>query len=384
MENNNQGQEAVEKMTIWLSHENELGKAPAKIEVAGEFDYDGNHYYILKYKKNIFSKWLVGVCGFDADGDECGHTFSEFEPYNESTAQERCIAMVEYMKEYWRSRFLAELERLGVTEEEWDSMSVEEREAKKAEASEREQEMGAGQRQGFILLESASFDFEKLIADLDSDWGFEMGEHELKNDNLVFHWDDVLMAVSLIPAPVPEKEAEHYAAANYLWREAVETTKRHQAHLIVFAINDKGDAISAGALFSMLISSCINQKEVLGIYTGGTVYEPAYYKKTAAAMEKGELPVLIWVYVGLAKREGSFDVYTYGMDLFGKPEMEILGSVHSAEDLLNFMYGVIEYVIKTGMTFRDGETLSFCSDEHLTVTRSEAVYVDGESLKIAY
>ena len=49
-------QEAVSIMTGWLSHENELGKAPAKIEVAGEFDYDDNHYYILKFKKNIFSK----------------------------------------------------------------------------------------------------------------------------------------------------------------------------------------------------------------------------------------------------------------------------------------------------------------------------------------
>ena len=39
--------QAVTDMIEWLSDEHELGKAPSKIEVAGEFDYDDAHYYIL-------------------------------------------------------------------------------------------------------------------------------------------------------------------------------------------------------------------------------------------------------------------------------------------------------------------------------------------------
>lgn len=38
---------AVEIMTGWLGHKNELGKKPAKIKAAGSFSYEGNTYVIL-------------------------------------------------------------------------------------------------------------------------------------------------------------------------------------------------------------------------------------------------------------------------------------------------------------------------------------------------
>ena len=36
---------AMESLTEWLAHPAELGKAPAKIECAGEFDLHDLHYY---------------------------------------------------------------------------------------------------------------------------------------------------------------------------------------------------------------------------------------------------------------------------------------------------------------------------------------------------
>lgn len=377
-------QEAVSIMTGWLSHENELGKAPAKIEVAGEFDYDDNHYYILKFKKNIFSKWQLGVCGFDEDGEECGHTFSEFEPYDPKTAQESCIAIIEYMKEYWKSRFRAELERRGVTEEEYETMTEEEWQAKGAEADEKEQEAGIGGRQGFVLLETPEFDFEQMISELKTTWGMEIEDYELENGNLVFEYENNLMAVSLMETPIPDGEAEYFAQANYMWKEAVETTKKHQAHLVVFTISREGNPIEAACNFTVLVSSCLSQKSVLGIYTTGTVFEPAFYQKGADAMKKGELPVPIWVYVGLGRNEKGNMGYTYGMEAFGKSEMEILESEHSLEQIQAFLFYVAEYVIKENMIFRDGETISFSSEQKLKITKSEAVNVQGESLKIWY
>ena len=117
---------AIEIMTGWLSHKNELGRKPAKIKAAGSFSYEGNDYVILKFKPEWLGEWQVGVVGFDEEGNECGHTFSEYEKYDEATAKDKCIAIIEYMKEYWRGRFLAELERRGMTEEEYNSLTEEE------------------------------------------------------------------------------------------------------------------------------------------------------------------------------------------------------------------------------------------------------------------
>lgn len=376
-----QKEEAVNIVTGWLSHENELGKAPAKIQVAGEFDYEDNHYYIVKFKESIFSKWEVAVCGFDEDGEECGHTYSDFEPYDPETAQEKCIAMIEYLKEYWKSRFYAELERRGITEEEFENMTEEEWQAKGQEADEREQEEG-GKRHGFILLETPEFDFEQMIAQLKTQWDIEAEDCEIKDGSMVFHFDDNLMAVSLIDAPVPDGEAEYFAETNYMWKEAVETTKKHQAHLVVFTINHEGDSVAAAMAFTMLVSSCLNQKSVLGIYTSGTVFQPQFYQELAEIMKDGEMPIPIWVYLGLASDENGNSGYTYGMDAFGKCEMEILNSSHSLQEIQSFLYYVVEYVIKENMVFRDGETIGFTADEKLKITKSEAVRLDGESLKI--
>ncbi len=90
-------------LTSWLAHPQELGKVPAKIECVGTFELHDMTYYMFKYKKNLFGKWLLGVCG-GFEGDElesCGHTFSEMEEYDASTALEKSKAMVEMIRAYW-------------------------------------------------------------------------------------------------------------------------------------------------------------------------------------------------------------------------------------------------------------------------------------------
>lgn len=97
-------QEAAKAAMIrWLANPAELGKAPKKIELAGEFQLHGMTYFIFKYKKSAFGKWLVGVSGgYEAGSMEhCGHVFSEFQEYNEQTAQQHATDMVEALRSYW-------------------------------------------------------------------------------------------------------------------------------------------------------------------------------------------------------------------------------------------------------------------------------------------
>lgn len=90
-------------MIDWLSDPHELGNTPAKIENAGTFDLHGMRYYLFRYKKSFFGKWLLGVCGGYEDGEleHCGHVFSEMRAYNERTAKEDAIKMVEMIRAYW-------------------------------------------------------------------------------------------------------------------------------------------------------------------------------------------------------------------------------------------------------------------------------------------
>ena len=96
------------------------------------------------------------------------------------------------------------------------------------------------------------------------------------------------------------------------------------------------------------------------------------------------MPLPLWVYVGLVRDENGLSGYTYGLTLFGRLELEIIGTSRSHEELYNFLYNVCEGILSEGMYFHDGETLSFTSDQRLTITKSKAVYVEGDSFKIAY
>ena len=69
---NEQQKAATEVMEEWLSHPDELGKKPAKLEIAGEFDLHDLHYYIFKFKKSLWGSWKVAVCG-GYEGDGLGH-----------------------------------------------------------------------------------------------------------------------------------------------------------------------------------------------------------------------------------------------------------------------------------------------------------------------
>lgn len=75
----NQKELAKMEMVKWLSDPNELGKAPAKIDITNVLNYLGMRYYILKFKKNSLDfKWLLGVCGgYENESlEHCGHVFS--------------------------------------------------------------------------------------------------------------------------------------------------------------------------------------------------------------------------------------------------------------------------------------------------------------------
>ncbi len=97
---------ATENMLAWLSDPQELGKAPSKIECAGQFEYREMTYYIFKFKTGLLGKWLLGVCGgFEEEETEpCGHTYSEMQPYHEDTAQQDCIKMIDKIVAYWQGQ----------------------------------------------------------------------------------------------------------------------------------------------------------------------------------------------------------------------------------------------------------------------------------------
>lgn len=249
-----------------------------------------------------------------------------------------------------------------------------------------DQQRKTGPFASFVLLSSVSWDAEKFRADLLADWGVSCPTDSCDESrgNLVFEVDGMTVAVGLMPAPVPDGEAEHNAATNYLWPEAVEVTKMHQAHLLVAILGGEERALDAGQLWVKATAACCKQENVLGVYACGTVFQPEYYLAAAEAIREEELPIYNWVYFGLYATEAGMNAYTYGLDAFGKDEMEVLNTSAKPGDLRDYLFDIVYYVLSENVVLNDGETIGFTEEQKLPITRSESTVLDGMTLKIGY
>ncbi|WP_083839429.1 DUF4261 domain-containing protein [Mucilaginibacter paludis] len=62
--------------------------------------------------------------------------------------------------------------------------------------------------------------------------------------------------------------------------------------------------------------------------------------------------------------------------------MEILDSKLSLEDLFDFLFNIISYVIDNDITLKDGETIGLTAEQKISIKLSKARFVDGTSIKL--
>ena len=246
---------------------------------------------------------------------------------------------------------------------------------------------------GSVLLSKAEWDKEQLIRDLREEWGIvdeepDEGDEDVENsdDAVVMRVGGMMLIVTLFHGHIPDNEAEINAENNYMWPEAVEVAKAHKAHIMVAVLGEEEKLLERGKLFTKAMAVCCKQKYATGVYTSGVVFEPRFYEGLADMLKKDELPIFNWVWFGLYRSEGGLNGYTYGMDVFGKEEMEVLNTDAEPEDLRDFLASLASYVLACDVTLQDGETIGFSADDKHTITRSPGVSLPEEqmTLKISY
>ena len=246
---------------------------------------------------------------------------------------------------------------------------------------------------GSVLLSKAEWNKEQLIRNLREEWGIvdeesDEGDEDDENsdDAVVMRVGGMMLIVTLFHGHIPDNEAEINAENNYMWPEAVEVAKAHKAHIVVAVLGEEEKLLERGKLFTKAMAVCCKQKYATGVYTSGVVFEPRFYEGLADMLKEDELPIFNWVWFGLYRSEGGLNGYTYGMDVFGKEEMEVLNTDAEPEELRDFLASLASYVLACDVTLQDGETIGFSADDKHTITRSPGVSLPEEqmTLKIGY
>ena len=349
------------------------GRCARRLKEADSFELHGRRYYCFRYKRSFFGKgWLLGVSGgyCGERPEDCGHTAGGA-PYQADTIRTDAVRMVEECREYWMRR------ARGIPDDE-------------AGPSPEVQQLlqllspGSGRRSflGSVLLSRPEFDIKELCAQLEKDWGWPMQAAHIQHaGSVTFDHQGMLAALTLALEPVPEGEAEQYAVNNFHWDGAMDAARSHTAHLQIAVMGTEG-ALETASAFSQLCASCLTQQSACAVCTSGAVFHPAFYRGQAFLLREDEYPVRIWIYIGVTPGQKGLNAYTYGLENFGLPEMEILGSRWPREQLEDFLCELARYALRSGRPFHTGEAAGFSRDERFPISRSPGVSVDGMSLKI--
>ena len=241
---------------------------------------------------------------------------------------------------------------------------------------------------GFVLLDEVRFDAGKYIKDLKEDWNLDYDFEITQEDNtIIADYNGMIMTASLMPASIPDNEAVEQAKTNYRWEKAVEAAEKHKAHLLVSVIN-RGDMdnIEGAKHYVKLLANATKQEGCLGINILGTVIHPQmYYDFAKLYDENDDFPIENIVYIGLYGDENNtVSGYTYGLEQFGKKELEIIKSLEEAEEVYNFLASISDYIITSDVVLNDGETIGFSEEQKIQISVSEGIALDGETVKLGF
>ena len=241
---------------------------------------------------------------------------------------------------------------------------------------------------GFILLENANFDAEKFIKELKADWNLEY-DFEITHEGNTIIADDngTIVTASLMPGPIPDGEAIESAKTNYRWDGAVEAAERHSAHLLVSVINHQDTAdIPLAKIYVKFLATGTKQKGCLGINILGTVMHPQMYYDFAKLYDEDDaFPIENLIYIGLYGDENcTISGYTYGLEQFGKKELEIIRSSENPDDIYNFLASISDYIITSDVVLNDGETIGFTEEQKVPISISEGIALAGNTIKLGF
>ena len=216
------------------------------------------------------------------------------------------------------------------------------------------------------------YSLDAIVYDLKNYWKLDVKDVDGNDEVATFSIDGELVALAFMPAPVPSEELESLCQFSYMWDKAETEVMEHTHHAILSVMS--GDA-------STLVRTC---DTAIGVYQGSaTLLVPkAVYIDFADMLNEDMLPIQLWIYIGLVQENGKTSMYSYGLEEFGKLEMEIINSDMDVNYLFDFLSNILYYIIDQDVTLLDGETIGMSEEQKLTIRESKAVYLEGDSLKI--
>lgn len=228
-----------------------------------------------------------------------------------------------------------------------------------------------------------TFELEKVTDYLKNNWNTSISDVNGEGRIVTFSIQGETIALATMPTQIPWDDIEGTAQYAYNWVSASQDLKNHNSHIIVTLMSNKNSELERFKILTKVLSSIIATTNCLGVYQGSQslLIPRQQYLDSSDALKTNQIPLDLWVYIGLRKGENGNSAYTYGLSAFDKLEMEFINTKLDLEEMYNFLGNICAYVINSNVTFRSGETLGYTAEQKIKITKSKGVFVEGESFK---
>lgn len=176
--------------------------------------------------------------------------------------------------------------------------------------------------------------------------------------------------VALMPAPVPNGEAEGAVRFSVSSFRAGQKLQPHQAHLMVVLMAVPGTApLVCLSRFTSVLAAVSAASCSVGIYWGnaGATHDAEFFASLAG--EQGVAPrMMLWTGVSVAREsDGRLSLLSLGMAQLALPNLLLVAGPESEGEALETMFDLLAYVARRGEPIREGETVGRTDEQRLPV-----------------
>jgi hypothetical protein len=205
--------------------------------------------------------------------------------------------------------------------------------------------------------------------------------------NLVFEFRDAMIAVAMMPGPVPWEDLEGPCATAWWWREATEKMRAHKYHFLVTIMGGTIPPVERRIILTNIVRAVLAHSDAVGVYwaEGTLVHEPQSFLEGSEGISETQIPGPLWIDVRIEQNEDddtTFRCFTTGLAPLGHMEIEVERASLKPQELLEFVGDTACYMVQHNMPIKDGETLGRTATEKFKVRHTKSMFDRGTVMRV--
>lgn len=241
---------------------------------------------------------------------------------------------------------------------------------------------------GTVLINDRTpLDFKAIPAALKNEWGVRVDSVSQAEKTLVLYTPAATVMLANMDYPAPPAEIQGAAGLAWMWETAAEEAIRHQSQVIISVIGADNKAVELYKLFTRVAAAVLDHTRSCGVYMNAqyVLQSRAFYLQAARNLSEKALPVYCWVNFGMVQQEGLSNAYTYGMQEFGLPDLEIFKSRHSLQEAHAILYDIVSDALLRNTRLEEGSVIETLEGQKITLKLTKSALLEGQTvLRVEY